>query len=356
MQERFGVAVAGTHGKSTTTAMIAYALLQCGADPSFVVGGTVPQLGGGSRSRRGRRLRRRGVRVRPQLPQPPPQGRGDHQHRGRPPRLLQRHRRHRRVVPPVRPARPAGRPDHRQRPGRAASARRSAGSPTPVECVALDREATWSTARRPASRTAATAATSSTTATASRRSALRPRRAQPVQRHHGRRRLRTPAGVEPGQAADAIGTFTGVDRRMTEVGAVQRRDRRRRLRPPPDRNPRDAQGPPRALPAQAAVLRLPAAPAQPHAVPAGRFRDQLRARPTRRSSRTSTSSATAKPNDTASAPPTWSSASRATASRPATCPTSPRSSSYLRGQLGAGDLVVTMGAGNVWEIGRDWSD
>ena len=42
MQERFGVAVAGTHGKSTTTAMIAFALAHCGADPSFVVGGTVP--------------------------------------------------------------------------------------------------------------------------------------------------------------------------------------------------------------------------------------------------------------------------------------------------------------------------
>jgi UDP-N-acetylmuramate--alanine ligase len=50
MQERHGVAVAGTHGKSTTTAMIAYALMQVGADPSFVVGGTVPQLGGGSHS------------------------------------------------------------------------------------------------------------------------------------------------------------------------------------------------------------------------------------------------------------------------------------------------------------------
>ncbi len=50
MSERFGVAVAGTHGKSTTTAMISYGLLQCGGDPSFVVGGTVPQLGGGSRS------------------------------------------------------------------------------------------------------------------------------------------------------------------------------------------------------------------------------------------------------------------------------------------------------------------
>ncbi len=50
MAERFGIAVAGTHGKSTITAMVAHALLQCGADPSFVVGGTVPQLGGSSRS------------------------------------------------------------------------------------------------------------------------------------------------------------------------------------------------------------------------------------------------------------------------------------------------------------------
>ena len=47
MQERLGIAVAGTHGKSTTTAMIAFAMAECGADPSFVVGGAVPQLGGG---------------------------------------------------------------------------------------------------------------------------------------------------------------------------------------------------------------------------------------------------------------------------------------------------------------------
>jgi len=50
MAERLGVAVSGTHGKSTTTAMISFALLECGADPSFVIGGTVPQLGGSSRS------------------------------------------------------------------------------------------------------------------------------------------------------------------------------------------------------------------------------------------------------------------------------------------------------------------
>ncbi|HZZ41627.1 MAG TPA: UDP-N-acetylmuramate--L-alanine ligase [Tepidisphaeraceae bacterium] len=54
MAERLGIAVAGTHGKSTTTAMISYALLTLNADPSFVIGGTVPQLGGGSRSGMGR--------------------------------------------------------------------------------------------------------------------------------------------------------------------------------------------------------------------------------------------------------------------------------------------------------------
>jgi UDP-N-acetylmuramate--alanine ligase len=50
MAERFGIAVSGTHGKSTTTAMIAHGLIQSGIDASFVVGGTVPQLGGGSHS------------------------------------------------------------------------------------------------------------------------------------------------------------------------------------------------------------------------------------------------------------------------------------------------------------------
>jgi UDP-N-acetylmuramate--alanine ligase len=50
MRESLGVAIAGTHGKSTTSAMTSYALLQLGADPSFVIGATVPQLGGGSRS------------------------------------------------------------------------------------------------------------------------------------------------------------------------------------------------------------------------------------------------------------------------------------------------------------------
>ncbi len=48
MAERVGIAVAGTHGKSTTPAMVAYALTAAGLDPSFVVGATVEQLGGPS--------------------------------------------------------------------------------------------------------------------------------------------------------------------------------------------------------------------------------------------------------------------------------------------------------------------
>ena len=43
-----GIAIAGTHGKSTTTGMVAYVLLAGGFDPSFVVGATVDQLGGPS--------------------------------------------------------------------------------------------------------------------------------------------------------------------------------------------------------------------------------------------------------------------------------------------------------------------
>lgn len=46
MTERVGVAVAGTHGKSTTSAMVSYTLRQAGLDPSFVIGAKVPQLGG----------------------------------------------------------------------------------------------------------------------------------------------------------------------------------------------------------------------------------------------------------------------------------------------------------------------
>ena len=45
-----GVSIAGTHGKSTTTAMLAHVLIECAFDPSFIVGATCPQIGGGART------------------------------------------------------------------------------------------------------------------------------------------------------------------------------------------------------------------------------------------------------------------------------------------------------------------
>ena len=44
------IVVAGAHGKTTTAAMIAFALDRLGHDPSFVIGGEVPQLGGNARA------------------------------------------------------------------------------------------------------------------------------------------------------------------------------------------------------------------------------------------------------------------------------------------------------------------
>ena len=48
MAERRGIAISGTHGKSTTTAWLAYTVRRAGLDPSFVIGADVEQLGGGS--------------------------------------------------------------------------------------------------------------------------------------------------------------------------------------------------------------------------------------------------------------------------------------------------------------------
>ena len=45
-----GVAIAGTHGKSTTTAILCHVLLSAGLDPSFILGAHCGQIGGGSRA------------------------------------------------------------------------------------------------------------------------------------------------------------------------------------------------------------------------------------------------------------------------------------------------------------------
>ena len=44
------IVVAGAHGKTTTSGMIAYCLDRLGLDPAFLIGGEIPQLGGNARA------------------------------------------------------------------------------------------------------------------------------------------------------------------------------------------------------------------------------------------------------------------------------------------------------------------
>ncbi|MFW5940803.1 MAG: UDP-N-acetylmuramate--L-alanine ligase [Chloroflexota bacterium] len=53
MADSVGIAVAGTHGKTTTTSMIAHTLLETGHDPSLIVGGILPALGRNGRAGKG---------------------------------------------------------------------------------------------------------------------------------------------------------------------------------------------------------------------------------------------------------------------------------------------------------------
>lgn len=47
------IAIAGTHGKTTTTAMIAWLLSRAGRDPSYIIGGVLPELGGNAHAGHG---------------------------------------------------------------------------------------------------------------------------------------------------------------------------------------------------------------------------------------------------------------------------------------------------------------
>jgi UDP-N-acetylmuramate--alanine ligase len=48
------IAIAGTHGKTTTTGMVAWILDQAGVDPSFIVGGLLPDFGANGKSGKGK--------------------------------------------------------------------------------------------------------------------------------------------------------------------------------------------------------------------------------------------------------------------------------------------------------------
>lgn len=217
MQERYGVAVGGTHGKSTTTAMIAFALLECGLDPSFVVGGTVPQLGGGgSHSGTGKAFVAEACEFDRSF------------HNLRPTvalitnieedhldcytgidEIVQSFRQFAQLVPPDGLIIANGQD---ARVGQAIG-----GLPTPIEYVAIDREATWSTRvtgvenglyrgqvlhrNKPAGTLRMSVAGAHNLFDAT----------MAVAACHA-------CGLEPERSAEALGAFRGVDRRMTEVG------------------------------------------------------------------------------------------------------------------------------------------
>lgn len=56
MENKTGIAVAGTHGKTTTTAMIAFGLTELRRDPSFIAGGVLNNFGVNARAGKGNEM------------------------------------------------------------------------------------------------------------------------------------------------------------------------------------------------------------------------------------------------------------------------------------------------------------
>lgn len=54
MSDKTGIAIAGTHGKTTTTAMMAWVLHELGREPSFIVGSVLNNLGVNARAGKGK--------------------------------------------------------------------------------------------------------------------------------------------------------------------------------------------------------------------------------------------------------------------------------------------------------------
>lgn len=54
LNERIGVAVAGAHGKTTTSSMIALVMEQCGTDPTYIIGGEIMDIGTNAKAGKGK--------------------------------------------------------------------------------------------------------------------------------------------------------------------------------------------------------------------------------------------------------------------------------------------------------------
>ena len=85
---RRSICVAGAHGKTTTSAMIAFVAIELGLDPTFLIGGDVPQLGGNAGPGRRHDAGGRGGRIGRQPGAAAAAHGGRHQRRARPPHAV----------------------------------------------------------------------------------------------------------------------------------------------------------------------------------------------------------------------------------------------------------------------------
>ena len=69
MRLKYGIAIAGMHGKTTTTSMVAAVLAGGGLDPTVVVGGRVDAMGSNARLGKVAISGRRSRRERPVVPE-----------------------------------------------------------------------------------------------------------------------------------------------------------------------------------------------------------------------------------------------------------------------------------------------
>jgi UDP-N-acetylmuramate--alanine ligase len=330
--------------------MIAHALLQCGGDPSFVVGGTVPQLGGGSRSgasdffvAEACEYDRSFHHLRPQVAIITNIEEDHLDCYKNIDEIIESFRTFAQLVPDDGLIIAGGR-DPRV-------IKALAGITAPMELCALEDGFSWSTLKsgvedgcyRGDVRYKGNLVAALRLSVAGEHNLINATMA--LAACHA-------CGIEPGQAAGAIGSFTGVDRRMTEVGRVN------------DVIVVDDYGHhPTEIRATLKALREKYAPRrllcvfQPHQHSRTRFlledfaasfaqadetivpdiyfvRDSESEK-----QRVSSEDLVARINHNGQ--------------RARHLPQFSAIVEYLREETGEGDLVVTMGAGNVWEIGRD---
>ena len=110
MRVKYGVAIAGSHGKTTTTSLVATVLRAAGLDPTVVVGGKMAALGSNARLGAGDLLVAEADESDGSFLRLTPTDGGRHQHRPRAPRSLRHAREGQRGVRRVREPRAVLRP------------------------------------------------------------------------------------------------------------------------------------------------------------------------------------------------------------------------------------------------------